>query len=144
MKARFMIVMLAGAAWLGGAADRPASDSAVEQTGNARVGPARSRRGGPVRPSLPKRPARRSPRIPSEGATNPIQGSGAPAPAARGSLIPNPAAGRAAPGRSQGSIGGAAAPLSNMRHRSPNPAVVAGSAKQNAGAIGGNQVHQRP
>jgi hypothetical protein len=40
-----------------------------------------------------------------------------------------------------------APPLSNMRHRSPNPAVIAGSVdvgKRNAGALDGKQVHRRP
>jgi hypothetical protein len=40
-----------------------------------------------------------------------------------------------------------APPLSNVRHRSPNPAIIAGSAelgKRSTGAIDGKQVHRRP
>lgn len=40
---------------------------------------------------------------------------------------------------------GSAASLSAVRHRGPNPAVVAGSAgKRNSGAIDGRQVHRQP
>lgn len=51
------------------------------------------------------------------------------------------------PARSPRPVGPAAAPLSNVRHRSSNPAVITGSAgpgKRNTGAINGNQVHRRP
>jgi len=58
------------------------------------------------------------------------------------------ASGRAmSPLRARGPAGPAAPPLSNVRHRSPNPAVMGGSAdasKRNAGAIDGRQVHRRP
>lgn len=48
---------------------------------------------------------------------------------------------RAAPPRA------AAPPLSNVRHRGPNPAVIASStdvSKRNTGALDGKQVHRRP
>jgi hypothetical protein len=144
MKARFTILMLVGAAWLYGAADKPASDRPVVQAGHASTMPARSRRGGSVRPGAPKRPPR-STRPPAEGVTNPTQRSGAPV--ERGALIPNPAVRRGTPDPSRGAFGRVVAPMGNVRHRSPNPPVIAGpadSGKRNAGVIAGNQVHRRP
>jgi hypothetical protein len=54
---------------------------------------------------------------------------------------------RRPPVRSPGPVGAAEPPLSNVRHRSPNPAIIAGSAelsKRSTGAIDGKQVHRRP
>ncbi|MFZ0590956.1 MAG: hypothetical protein WAM39_10765 [Bryobacteraceae bacterium] len=67
-------------------------------------------------------------------------------PAAQGSLIHNPAAGRYRPLRSPGAVRAAAPALSNVRHRSPNPAIVAGASdlsKRSSGAIDGKQVTRR-
>jgi hypothetical protein len=66
---------------------------------------------------------------------------------AKRALIQNPTAGKRPPVRLPGRAGAAAPPLSNVRHRSPNPAVIAGSAelsKRSIGAIDGKQVHRRP
>ena len=146
MMRRFMVAMLAGAAWLSGASGRPPSDRAGGQAGDDRLRTAPSRRGDPARAGIPERPPRRSPRAPSQGATNPIQGSGVPTPAGRGASIPNQAVGSGTQVQARGPSGRPATPLGNIRHRGPNPAVVAGPAdpgKRNAGTIAGNQVHRR-
>jgi len=148
VKTHFILVMLAGEALFCGAgyAAQAAADKPPDQTGHALAKRQRSRRGGLVRPlpkPLPKRPAH----VPLAGAMNPLQGSGAPSATARSSLIPNPTGGRRPAVRSLGPAGPAASPLRNVRHRSPNPAIVAGSAdlgKRNTGAIDGDQVHRRP
>jgi hypothetical protein len=65
----------------------------------------------------------------------------------KGALIQKPTAGKLPPVRLPGRAGAAAPPLSNVRHRSPNPPAVAGSAdlgKRNTGAIDGKQVPRRP
>jgi len=104
----------------------------------------RSGRKAPVkskpRKQLPKPPAHRPP----ARAMNPRRGSRGSSPTARSPVIQNPIAGRSRPVRPPS----AAAPLlSNMRHRSPNPAVISGTAnlsKRNTGSIDGRQVHRRP
>ena len=130
MKARLTILMVAGAAWLCGAADKPPSDRPSVQAGHASTMPARSRHGDLVRPGVPKPSPKRS-----------------GAPVGGGALIPNPAAGRGTPDPLRERFGHAGAPMGNIRHGGTNPAIIAGSAasgRRNAGVIGGIQVHRRP
>jgi hypothetical protein len=57
----------------------------------------------------------------------------------------SPAAAVSSPVRSSGHVGSAAPQQGNVRHRSPNPAVVTGSShEQNPGALDGRLVHRRP
>ena len=149
MKTRFVFEMFACVALLCGTGytDRTASAEPRDQSGHAPASPQRSRRGGPVRSNLPKPLPRRQTHFPSEGAMNPRRGPDGSSPAAKGALIQNPTAGRRPPVRLPGPIGAAEPPLSKVRHRSPNPPVVAGSAelsKRSTGAIDGIQVHRKP
>ena len=81
--------------------------------------------------------------LPSAIARNPRRGSVGSFPTVKGAAIQNPNAGRSRPRPPS-----APAPLlSNLRHRSPNPAVISGTANlstRNTGAIDGRQMHRRP
>jgi hypothetical protein len=92
----------------------------------------------PLKP-LP-RPA---PHPPSAIATNRGRASAGSFPTPKGAAIQPPIA-----GKSRTRPPSAAAPLlSDIRHRSPNPAVITGApdfSKRNPGAIDGRQMHRRP
>lgn len=81
--------------------------------------------------------------LPSAIARNPRRGSVGSFSTVRGATIQSRIAGKSRPRPPS-----AAAPLlSNVRHRSPNPAVISGTANlsmRNTGAIDGRQVHRRP
>ena len=138
MKTRFIFMMFACAALLCGAddANRAASDKRPDQPGRGTGRPQRASRRGPAKPNLPKPTPKRQMHSVTKGPLDP-RVPRAPSPAAKSAVSPNPTA------RMRTLEG----PLSGLRHRSPNPAVVAGpadAAKRNAGAIGGSQVHRRP
>jgi hypothetical protein len=140
----FLFVMLASASLLCGAddGDRTASDKRPDQTDHGPAKPQRSGHGGPTRANLPKPFPKRQTHATSAGAISPLRSPNGPSPVANGALIQNPVAGRAPLFGRQ-----APSPLSNLRHRSPNPAVVSGSVdlrRRNTGAISGNQVPRRP
>jgi hypothetical protein len=88
---------------------------------------------------LPKRPAH----LLAPSSISPRRGSVGSSPVAKGAVRQSRIAGRSGP-----RLAGPAAPLrSNVRHRSPNPAVISGSTQlstSNNGAIDGRQVHRRP
>ena len=150
MKTRFVFVVLTCVALTcaSGYGDRPASDERRDQKGRPASPKAqRSGRRGPAVGKPPQQLPKRQARVASAGAMNPRIGSDGSLPSAKGSLIQNPTAGRYGPVRSPGPVGVAASPLSNVRHRSPNPAVIAGSAglgNRNTAAIDGKQVYRRP
>lgn len=149
MKPHFLFMMLACVALLcaKGNPDRTAADKQPDKAGHAPAMPQRSRRGGPSRSNLPKQFPKRQTGAASAGAMNPLRGPGGSSPAAKAALIQNPTTGRRPPVRSPGAVGAAAQPLSNVGHRSPNPAIIGGSAdlgKRTTGAIDGKQVHRRP
>jgi hypothetical protein len=76
----------------------------------------------------------------------PRQGVEGSIPATRNGTIPNELTGRSRPARQPGTVRAAMSPLSSLRHRSPNPAVITGSANfrnRSSGGIDGTQVHRR-
>jgi len=87
--------------------------------------------------------AKPAPHPPSAIATNRGRASAATFPTAKSAAIQSPVA-----GRMRTRPPSAPPPLlSNVRHRSANPAVIAGApdfSKRNPGAIDGRQVHRRP
>jgi len=91
----------------------------------------------------PKQPAKPASHLPSIIARNPQRSSAGTSSTVKGAAIQNPIAGRSRPRPPS-----AAAPLlNNVRHRSPNPAVISGTANpstRNTGAIDGRQIHRRP
>jgi hypothetical protein len=91
----------------------------------------------------PKQLAKPASHLPSAIARNPGRGSAGSFSTVKGAAIQNPMAGRSRPRPPN-----AAAPLlSSVRHRSPNPAVISGTANlitKNTGAIDGRQMHRRP
>ena len=124
--ARFLFVMLACLALAGGIADAAASIPDVRggRSGHA-AKPRRPAGQGPAQlraaKKLPKLPAR----SPSALAASP----------------------QARPLRLPASIKPVASGLSLVPHRSPNPAIIAGSPnpnRRNTGALDGRQVHRRP
>jgi hypothetical protein len=67
--------------------------------------------------------------------------------AAKGGLIPNETVNNALPVRTPSVVRSTAPSFNNMRHRSPNPAVVGASPNSrssNAGAINGSRMIRRP
>lgn len=81
------------------------------------------------------------------GSTSPLRRPGWPSTSGKAPGVQNPAAGKRPPATLTGRSRVAAPALSDARHRTPNPAMVAGSAgvsKRNTGAIDGKQVHRRP
>jgi len=67
--------------------------------------------------------------------------------AAKGGTIPNTTVNSAVPGRTSSLVRPAAPSLNNVPHRSPNPAVVGGSANlrsSNTGAINGTHMNRKP
>ena len=76
-------------------------------------------------------------------AANRGRGSAGPFPTAKGAAIQKPVAGGSRPGPPKP----APPMLSNVRHHSPNPAVISGSTNlsmRNTGAIDGRQIHRQP
>lgn len=150
MKTKFVFVTLAcvGLICATGYAAGAALDQQQDRSGgHAPAKPQRVRRGVPPRSNLPKPLPRRQMPLVSAGAMNPRRRPDGSSPLAAGVLVQNPTAGRYPPVWSPGRVGAAAPPLSYVRHRSPNPAVITGSAdlrKRNAGAIDGKQVYRRP
>jgi hypothetical protein len=135
--ARFVFLIFACAAWLFGASN------ADQSRGQSPRKPERSvlvKRGGPViRKQLPNG------RPPSAAVRKPRQGVDGSLPAARNGLFENAPTGRTRPVRPPSPVRAAAAPLSKMRHRSPNPPVITGSVtlSRNTSGIDGTQVHRR-
>lgn len=81
-----------------------------------------------------------------ESQAKPGASKGISNPAAKRPSIANAPPMRLRPVRSTRAVGAAVAPLSNARHHSPNPAVIAGSARlsnRNTGALDGSRVHRR-
>jgi hypothetical protein len=149
VKAHFMFAVLVSAALLRGVGDgdRAATDKRPAQTGHGSATPQMSGRVGPARAKLPSPVPKRPTHVPSAGATGPLRSPDGPSPAAMGGLTRDPMAGRRSTVRLPGPVKAAAPPLSNVRHRSPNPAVIGGVAdlgKRNTGAINGRQVPRRP
>ena len=141
MKAAGLIVLFACATLIPGAGY---ADEKRDQSNEHR--PLKAPRSGhkalaEVKPH--KQLAKPAAHLPSATARNPRWGSVGSFPTVKGAAIQNPIAGRSRPRPPS-----AAAPLlSNVRHRSPNPAVISGTANlstRNAGAIDGRQVHRRP
>jgi hypothetical protein len=84
-----------------------------------------------------------APHPPSAIAPNRGRGSAGPFPTAKGAAIQKPVAGGSRPGPPKP----APPMLSNVRHHSPNPAVISGSTNlsmRNTGAIDGRQIHRQP
>ena len=150
MKTEFMFVMLAcvGLLCATGHAGLTALDQQQDRSGGlARPNAQRSRRGVPAGSNLPKPLPRRQTHAASAGAMNPRRHPNGSSPLAAGVIVQNPTAGRYPHVRSPGPVRAAAPPLSSVRHRSPNPAVIGGSTdlgKRNSGAIDGKQAHRRP
>jgi hypothetical protein len=91
----------------------------------------------------PKPLATPAARLPPAIARNPRRGSVGSFSTVRAARIQNPIAGRSRP-RPPST---APPSLSNVRHRSPNPAVISGTenlSTRSTGAIDGRQVHRRP
>jgi hypothetical protein len=144
--ARFVFLMNACVALLcrTGYADRAAGD---EKQYHGRGQPPRkaerSQLGEPAKPTIRKQLP--NGRRPFAAVRNPRQGFDGSFPAARNGLIENAPTGGTRPVRPPGPVRAAALPLSKMRHRSPNPPVITGSANlsRNTGAIDGTQLHRR-
>ena len=146
---RFILEMLASLALLSSTvyADPAASYQRPDQTVHAPAKPQRSRIGDPSRSNLQKHLPKRQTHVPSARATNPLPGLDGSSVGANGALIRNPMAERRPSVQLPTTAGVAALPLSNVHHRSPNPAAIAGSAdvgKRNTGAIDGKQAPRRP
>ena len=74
-------------------------------------------------------------------------GSVKPTGAAKGGLIPNETVNNALPVRMSSVVRPTVPSLNNVRHRSPNPAVVGGSPNlhsSNTGAINGTRMNRKP
>jgi hypothetical protein len=135
--ARFVFLIFACVAWLFGAS------SADQSHGQS---PRKSERSVPVKPTkLTIHKKLPNGHRPFAAVRNPRQGYDGSFPATRNGLIGNAPTGRTRAARPPNPVGAAAAQLSKMRHRSPNPAVITGSANfsRNTGAIDGTQVHRR-
>jgi hypothetical protein len=120
----------------------PGAGYADEQRSGGQV-PAQSGRKAAAKAKPSKQLPKPAPHAPSAIATNRGRGSAGSHPTARGAAIQNPIAGRirTRPPSAPPPL------LSNLRHRSPNPAVITGTpdfSKRNPGAIDGRQVHRRP
>lgn len=153
--ARVGFVLFAFGALMCGAVyeNRSASDQQREQSGSyTSQKPNRPTAKRPAKSKSAKQLPKRQAHLPSARAMNPRGSADRSAPIARASFIQNSTTGRYRPVRPRSSVGaapsGAAASLrSNVRHRSPNPAVIAGSSdlsKRSTGAIDGRQVPRRP
>jgi len=141
VKTHFVFELLACAALLCGTAyaDQGASNKRPEQTGHAARKPQRSRLGTPQLMKRPRAPFQNAPHV--SGHRLPKHAAPLAAATTRGlaSVREQPAL-NTEPHFRDGA-------LDNVRHRSPNPAVIGGSAepgKMNTAAIDGSQVHRRP
>jgi hypothetical protein len=121
MTARFVFLIFAGVVWPSGASYADKSQALREPEHSGLVKPAKA---------TIRRPLFTVPR-PSAAVRKPHQAAGESA--------------RSRPVHSPSPIRAVAAPLSKLRHRSPNPPVVTGSANlsRNTGVLDGTQVHRR-
>jgi hypothetical protein len=88
-------------------------------------------------------PPRTASHLPSVIARNPRRSLAGTSSTVKGAAIQNPIAARGRPRP----LSAAAPLLTNARHRSPNPAVISGTAylsTRNTGAIDGRKVYRRP
>lgn len=147
--ARVASVLFACGALMCGAVyeNRSASGQQREQSSShTSQKPHRPKTKGPAKSKSAKQLPKRQAHLPSARVMNPRDGADRSSTIARASSIQNSATGRHRPIRPAPS-GAAASQRSNVRHRSPNPAVIAGSASlgnRNSGAIDGRQVPRRP
>ena len=147
---RFWLVIFAPAVSLWGTSY--SSRVAPSEHGSRNIGlalrkPQATGHRGLVVPAAPKPAVKYSTRTAPMRAANPARGSSISPPANRGAGIQNPAAGGRAPVRPLGLARAGAPPLSRVRHRGSNPAIIAGTAelaKRNTGAINGAVVSRRP
>lgn len=151
MNTRFSILMMtcvALACQTGYAERAAANDHRDQNAGHAPRKPQRSSRRGPAESKPPNQLGNRERHSAPAGALTPRRGLERSSPRAKTGLIENAIAGRPRPVRRPlNPVRAGAAPLSNERHHSPNPAVIAGSAdlgRRNTGAIDGRQVPRRP
>ncbi len=148
--ARLIFLLFACGALICGAdyRDRTASDDQREQRGShTSQKPHRPNAKAPVESKSGKQLPKRQAHLARARAMNPRGGSDRSSLTAKGSLTQNPTDGKYRLVHSRSSVRAAAPLRSNVRHRSPNPAVIAGSASlgnRNSGAIDGRQVPRRP
>jgi hypothetical protein len=129
------VVLIPGAGYADGQRDQSSEHAALK--------PPRAGHKALAAVKPPKQLAKPAAHLPSAIARNPRRGSVGSFSTVRSATIQNPIAGGSRPRPPS-----AAAPLlRNVRHRSPNPAVISGTANlsmRNTGAIDGRQVHRRP